>query len=57
MSQEEILGIVRHILTSAGGAIVAHGYISTTGWEQVVGGLVAVVGAVWSVLQKRNQAA
>lgn len=54
MSLEAILGIVRHILTAAGGILVTNGYLSASDSQTIVGGLVAIIGVVWSVLSKRN---
>jgi hypothetical protein len=51
-----LLGIVRHILTLLGGALMAKGYGDQADIEMLVGGLVAVIGATWSIYEKRSQA-
>lgn len=52
MSKTKVLGIVRHVLTFAGGFAVAQGYADEATVQQVVAGLAALVGVVWSVLDK-----
>ena len=49
------LGIVRHVLTTVGGIFVAKGYIDDTGVEALAGGIVAIAGVVWSIIEKRNR--
>ena len=56
MDKTAILGIVRHILTTLGGILVTKGYVDASGIEAIAGGVVAVVGVVWSVLEKRARA-
>lgn len=47
-------GFVRHILTAAGGGLVANGTVTGSEWEAVVGGAVAIIGVIWSIVQKRR---
>ena len=54
--KETIMGIIRHILTSVGGAVVATGYVGESDYTAIVGGVVAIVGVVWSVLDKKKPA-
>jgi hypothetical protein len=54
MNQSVILGIVRHVLTTAGGVLITKGVTDNAGVEAIVGGLVAAVGVVWSIFAKRN---
>lgn len=56
MNKDVILGLVRHALTIAGGAAVANGTVSGTEYEQAIGGIVALIGVIWSVVAKRNAA-
>ena len=53
MNRETILGIVRHVLTAAGGIAVTKGYIDESALVAGVGALVALAGVVWSVIDKR----
>ncbi len=57
MDQDTALGIFRAILTSAGGAVVAHGYVNSGQWEQIVGAAVIVAGAIWSAVNKAQHKA
>ena len=52
MSFEIIGGLVRHVLTVAGGALVTTGYIATSEVEGIVGALMVLIGTVWSVWKK-----
>ena len=56
MTQDEILGIIRHLLTALGGVLVTKGYVDGAGLDTIVGALVAVAGVAWSVYQKRQAA-
>lgn len=56
MTQEEILGIIRHLLTALGGVLVTKGVVDSGTVEAVVGGLLAIGGAVWSVYHKKQTA-
>jgi hypothetical protein len=57
MNRATILGLIRHLLTTAGGALAATGAVAETDVEMIAGGLVALIGVVWSVIEKRNRAA
>jgi hypothetical protein len=50
----QISGIIRHILTFAGGIIVAKGLVSETLAVELVGSLSGIIGLVWSVLSKKK---
>ncbi len=54
MNMEMWLGLLRHLLTFGGGFIVARGYLDELTWVEVSGALVTLVGAIWSVIQKRQ---
>jgi hypothetical protein len=51
-----LAGIVRHALTSAGGALVAGGYMSSSETSAFIGGGMVIAGIVWSWWQKEGQA-
>jgi hypothetical protein len=53
MNKEKVLGIVRHILTFAGGYVVAKGLVDGQQIEEIVGAVVTIIGAAWSVLSKK----
>lgn len=48
-----VMGIARHALTLAGGFLVARGTLDAAAAETLVGAGVAIIGVVWSVLEKR----
>lgn len=56
LQQEQVLGIVRHIITFAGGALVARGKLSPTDLETISGIVAAIVGVGWSFLAKTKTA-
>lgn len=56
MTQDQILGLVRHILTTSGGAAVAGGVATQDQMVAIVGGIVALAGAAWSYYAKRKAA-
>ena len=52
MKKEIILGIVRHTLTFAGGILVAKGLLEQGVLAEIIGGVMTVVGGVWSIIDK-----
>lgn len=50
-----ILGIARHILTLGGGYLIAQGLVDAGQAETLVGAGVAIVGVVWSLIEKRSR--
>jgi len=54
MSKEQLLGIVRHGLTFVGGLLVTKGLMDAGMAEQVMGAILSLVGAVWSVTSKKT---
>jgi hypothetical protein len=54
MSKEKVLGIVRHILTFTGGIIVAKGFIQETASEELIGGLMTLIGVIGSIVDKNK---
>ena len=56
MFKDMALGMARHALTVAAGALVAKGVVDAGTAEAVVGGLLALVGFGWSALEKHGRA-
>lgn len=52
MTKEQILGVVRHLLTFFGGILVTKGLIDETIVTEVIGGISTLIGAVWSFIAK-----
>lgn len=57
MNLDQGLGIVRHVLTTVAGMAVAKGYADDSTATAIVGGLVALVGVVWSFVAKKKSKA
>jgi hypothetical protein len=56
MNSEAILGIIRHVLTTAGGALVANGTLDANQLNTGAGALVVLIGVAWSIFAKRKEA-
>ena len=52
LSKEQALGIIRHTLTFVGGLLVINGYITDAMSNEIMGGILALTGAIWSVVSK-----
>jgi len=59
MLKETFLAFIRHLVTTAAGAIGATGYASDDEMTAIIGGLIAAVGVAWSFIDKwlKNRAA
>ena len=53
MNKEQVLGLVRHVLTFVGGILVAKGLASQAESIELVGALMTAIGGVWSILIKK----
>jgi len=52
MKQEQILGIIRHILTFGGGLLVMKGVADDDVIQDVTGAIITFVGTLWSFIDK-----
>ncbi len=52
MGFDMIVGFGRHALTFVGGWMVAKGFFDEATMNEVVGGVMTIVGVVWSMIQK-----
>jgi hypothetical protein len=50
---EQLKGLIRHVLTFAGGIVVAKGLASDSNVSEAIGAAMTIIGAVWSVLSKK----
>ena len=55
MLKPAILAIIRQVLTVAGTALVAKGYVHATDIEPVIGALLTIGSVIWSVADKRGR--
>ena len=53
LKKEQELGILRHVLTFAGGIVVAKGYVDNAAVVEIIGGVMTLAGAVWSIIDKK----
>jgi hypothetical protein len=53
LTKEQWLGILRHVLTFAGGVAVTIGYFDATVVVEISGLVMSLVGAIWSMLSKK----
>jgi hypothetical protein len=52
-----ILGVIRHVLTTAGGALATQGTVSEDEVNTGIGAIITLIGIGWSVYEKRRKAA
>lgn len=56
LSKEQILGIIRHTLTFVGGIVVMKGLTDEATVTEIIGGVMTLIGTVWSVVDKNVKA-
>lgn len=52
--KEQVLGLVRHALTFVGGIVVTKGLVDDALAAEIIGGIMTLVGAIWSVAAKKK---
>lgn len=52
LTKEQVLGIIRHTLTFVGGIFVMRGLVDETIVTEIIGGVVTLTGAIWSIVAK-----
>lgn len=55
MLKPAILAILRQVLTVAGTALVAKGFVQASEVEPMIGALLTIGSVVWSVVDKRRR--
>ena len=55
MKQKIIFGYVRHALTCFGGGLVANGTMTNNQMQQIVGGIMSLIGVLWSHYENSKQ--
>lgn len=53
---DSVKSLVRHILSAAGGFLVAKGLVSADQLPEVVGAVITLVAAAWGILSKKKAA-
>lgn len=49
-----MLGLLRHVLTLGAGVLVTRGVVDASAADQVVGGVIGLIGVLWSVSSKKE---
>ena len=55
MSKEQILGIVRHVLTFVGGLLIMEGILDESIVFELSGAITTLIGGIWSVIDKNKK--
>ena len=56
VNADTVSTVLRYILKSAGAAVVTHGYLSSTQWEQAAGALASLGALVWGIYSAHQDA-
>lgn len=54
MTKEQFLGIVRHVLTFAGGYLIAKGVVDESLFLEITAAATSLAGLVWSFISKKK---
>lgn len=54
LSKDQLLGIVRHSLTFIGGILITKGFIDEGMLNELMGGVITLTGAIWSIVEKNK---
>jgi hypothetical protein len=53
LTKEQLLGIVRHVLTFVGGILVIRGYLNEDMLTELTAGVLTSTGIIWSIINKK----
>jgi len=54
LTQEQTLGIVRHVVTAIGAILIYKGKVDASTWTIVTGSVVGIAAVLWSVTSKQS---
>ena len=54
MNKEQVLGLVRHVLTFVGGILITKGLLDVSTSTEIIGATVTLIGSIWSVVVKKT---
>jgi hypothetical protein len=54
MNEEQVAGLIRHVLTTAGGIAVAIGWTDDGTVAAIAGAVATIAGIAWSIWAKRR---
>jgi hypothetical protein len=52
MNQEQLLGLIRHILTIIGTILITKGSVDESSWALITGSTLSLAAVLWSVFAK-----
>jgi hypothetical protein len=52
MKKTQLMGIIRHTLTFVGGILVTKGLLDEGMANEIIGGILTLIGSIWSVINK-----
>ena len=52
MNKQQVMGIVRHVLTFVGGILVLKGYTTDADFMALSGLISTAIGSIWSIIDK-----
>jgi len=52
--KDQVLGIIRHALTFVGGIVIANGLVEDALFQEIAGGVMTLIGAIWSIASKKK---
>jgi predicted DNA-binding transcriptional regulator len=55
MNKDQVLGIIRHVLTAIGSILVVKGYTDELTTTTAIGAIITAVGAIWSIVDKKEE--
>jgi len=53
LTREQVLGIIRHILTFGSGIVVAKGLVDEATAQSIIGTVLGLIGTIWSITAKQ----
>lgn len=53
MTKEQVMGLIRHAFTFIGGFIISRGLVTEGVYADIVGGLMTLIGGIWSLASKK----
>jgi len=56
LSKEQVLGILRHTLTFAGGIGITLGYLDPSVVTEIISITMTLIGVIWSVIKNKKDA-
>lgn len=57
MDKAQVMGIIRHLITSGAGVAATLGYVESSEVEGIVGAVLLLAGVAWSMAHKKGKAA